>query len=118
MCGIPRPVFSILGPQRERRWVCSVVGTRPPPVAQMMWVALEVERADVGVSVIDAIHREEEQEKDASEDVCVDALEYVEKARDGETTIDVPVQKYCGADLKELCENYTEKIQKTGSLLL
>ena len=40
--GIPRPVFSILGPQRERRWVCSVVGTRPPPVAQMMWVALGI----------------------------------------------------------------------------
>ena len=72
-------------------------------------VALEVERADVGVSVIDAIHWEEEQEKDASEDVCVDVLEYVEKARDGETTIDVPVQKYCGADLKESYENNTEE---------
>ena len=71
--------------------------------------AVEVERADVGVSVIDAIHWEEEQEKDASEDVCVDVLEYVEKARDGETTIDVPVQKYCGADLKESYENNTEE---------
>lgn len=49
---------------------------------------VEVERADVGVSVVDTIHREKKQEKDASEDVCVDALEYVEKARDGETTID------------------------------
>ena len=72
-------------------------------------VALEVERADVGVSVVDTIHREKKQEKDASEDVCVDALEYVEKARNGETTIDVPVQKYCGADLKELYENNTEE---------
>ena len=30
-------------------------------------------------------------------------------ARDGETTIDVPVQKYCGADLKESYENNTEE---------
>ena len=52
---------------------------------------MEVERADVGVSVVDTIHREKKQEKDASEAVSVDALEYVEKARDGETTIDVPV---------------------------
>ena len=71
--------------------------------------AMEVERADVSVSVVDTIHREKKQEKDASEDVCVDALEYVEKARDGETTIDVPVQKYCGADLKESYENNTEE---------
>lgn len=41
--------------------------------------------------------------------MCVDALEYVEKARDGEATIDVPVQKYCGADLKESYENNTEE---------
>lgn len=71
--------------------------------------AVEVERADVGVSVVDTMHWEKKQEKDASEDVCVDALEYVEKARDGETTIDVPVQKYCGADLKESYENNTEE---------
>ena len=71
--------------------------------------AVEVEGADVGVSVVDTMHWEKKQEKDASEDVCVDALEYVEKARDGETTIDVPVQKYCGADLKESYENNTEE---------
>ena len=41
--------------------------------------------------------------------MCVDALEYVEKARNGETTIDVPAQKYCGADLKESYENNTEE---------
>ena len=83
--------------------------------------AMEVERADVSVSVVDTIHREKKQEKDASEDVCVDALEYVEKARDGETTIDVPVQKYCGADLKESYENNTEeahscKLESTVSM--
>ena len=78
-------------------------------------VALEVERADVCVSVVDTIHREKKQEKDASEDVCVDALEYVEKARDGETTIDVPVQKYCGADLKESHENNTEDMYRSKS---
>ena len=71
--------------------------------------AVEVEGADVGVSVVDTMHWEKKQEKDASEDVCVDALEYIEKARDGETTIDVPVQKYCGADLKESYENNTEE---------
>lgn len=76
---------------------------------------VEVERADVGVSVVDTIHREKKQEKDASEDVCVDALEYVEKARDGETTIDVPVQKYCGADLKESYENNTEDMFRSKS---
>ena len=83
--------------------------------------AMEVERADVSVSVVDTIHREKKQEKDASEDVCVDALEYVEKARDGETTIDVPVQKYCGADLKESYENNREeahscKLESTVSM--
>lgn len=76
---------------------------------------MEVERADVGVSVIDAIHLEKEQEKDASEDVCVDALEYVEKARDDENYPDVPVQKYRGDDLKESCENYTEKMYGSKS---
>ena len=50
--------------------------------------AMEVERADVGVLATDAVSREEEREKVVSEDVCVDALEYVEKARNGETTID------------------------------
>ena len=77
--------------------------------------AMEVERADVSVSVVDTIHREKKQEKDASEDVCVDALEYVEKARDGETTIDVPVQKYCGADLKESYENNTDDMYRSKS---
>ena len=76
---------------------------------------VEVERADVGVSVVDTIHREKKQEKDASEAVSVDALEYVEKARDGETTIDVPVQKYCGADLKESYENNTEDMYHSKS---
>ena len=71
--------------------------------------AMEVERADVGVLATDAVSREEEREKVVSEDVCVDALEYVEKARNGETTIDVPAQKYCGADLKESYENNTEE---------
>ena len=71
--------------------------------------AMEVERADVGVLATDAVPRKEEREKFVSEDVCVDALEYVEKARNGETTIDVPVQKYCGADLKESYENNTEE---------
>lgn len=77
--------------------------------------AVEVERADVGVSVVDTMHWEKKQEKDASEDVCVDALEYVEKARDGETTIDVPVQKYGGADLKESHENNTEDMYRSKS---
>lgn len=76
---------------------------------------VEVESADVGVSVVDTIHREKKKEKDASEDVCVDALEYVEKASDGETTIDVPVQKYCGADLKESYENNTEDMFRSKS---
>ena len=71
--------------------------------------AMEVERADVGVLATDAVSREEERDKVVSEDVCVDALEYVEKARNGETTIDVPAQKYCGADLKESYENNTEE---------
>ena len=77
--------------------------------------AVEVERADVGVSVVDAMHWEKKQEKDASEDVCVDALEYVEKASDCETTIDVPVQKYGGADLKESHENNTEDMYRSKS---
>ena len=76
---------------------------------------MEVEGADVGVSVVDTIHREKKQEKDASEDVCVDVLEYVEKARDGETTIDMPVKKYCGADLKESHENNTEDMYRSKS---
>lgn len=76
---------------------------------------MKVEGADVGVSAVDAIHREKKLEKDASEDVCVDALEYIEKARDGETTIDVPVQKYCGADLKESYENNTEDMYRSNS---
>ena len=77
--------------------------------------AMEVERADVGVLATDAVSREEEREKVVSEDVCVDALEYVEKARDGETTIDVPVQKYCGAELKESYENNTEDMYRSKS---
>ena len=76
---------------------------------------MEVEGADVDVSVVDTIHREKKQEKDASEDVCVDVLEYVEKARDGETTIDMPVKKYCGADLKESHENNTEDMYRSKS---
>lgn len=76
---------------------------------------MELEGADVGVSVVDTIHREKKQEKDASEDVCVDVLEYVEKARDGETTIDMPVKKYCGADLKESHENNTEDMYRSKS---
>ena len=91
----------IVIPQRDEAVACKGLTDEVDTV--------KVERTDVGVSVIDAIHWEEEQEKDASEDVCVDALEYVEKARDGETTIDVPVQKYCGADLKESYENNTEE---------
>lgn len=91
----------IVIPQREEAVACKV------QIDEV--VALEVERADVGVSVVDIIHREKKQQKDASEAVCVDALEYVEKARDGETTIDVPVQKYCGDDLKESYENNTEE---------
>ena len=72
--------------------------------------AMEVERADVSVSVVDTIHREKKQEKDASEDVCVDALEDVEKARDGETTIDVPVQECREDDGNESYESYTEEV--------
>ncbi len=68
-----------------------------------------VEGADVSVLDTDAVPRREKQEKVVSKDVCVDALEYVKKARNGETTIDVPVQKYCGADLKESYENNTEE---------
>lgn len=76
---------------------------------------MEVERANVGVSVADTIHREKKQEKDASEDVCVDALEYVEKTGDGETSTDVPVQKYRGDDLKESYENYIEEMYRSKS---
>ena len=83
-------------------------------ISKMFWKNLHtlfytLERADVGVLATDAVSREEEREKVVSEDVCVDALEYVEKARNGETTIDVPAQKYCGADLKESYENNTEE---------
>ena len=91
----------IVIPQMEEAVVCKVQTDGAD--------AMEVERADVGVLATDAVSREEEREKVVSEDVCVDALEYVEKARNGETTIDVPAQKYCGADLKESYENNTEE---------
>lgn len=97
----------IVIPQMEETVVCKVQTDEADTV--------EVERADVSVSVVDTIHREKKQEKDASEDVCVDALEYVEKARDGETTTDVPLQKYRGDNLKELYENYTEEMYRSKS---
>ena len=74
-----------------------------------------VEGADVGISVVDTIHREKKQEKDASEDMCVDDLEYVGKAGDGYTSTDVPLQKYHGDALKESYENYTEEMYGSKS---
>ncbi len=74
---------------------------------------MKVEGADIGVLDTDAVPRKEKQEKVVLEDVCVDALEYVEKARDGETTTDVPLQKYRGDNLKELYENYTEEMYRS-----
>lgn len=72
--------------------------------------AMEVERADVGVYVVDAIHREKKPEKDTSEDVCVDDSEYVEKARNGEDYPDVPVQECREDDGNESYESYTEEV--------
>ena len=76
---------------------------------------MEVERTEEGVSVTDAAFLEGKQGKDASEDVCVADLEYVGKAGDGETYPDVPVQKYCGAELKESYENNTEDMYRNKS---
>ena len=76
---------------------------------------MEVERTEEGVSVTDVAFLEGKQGKDASEDVCVADLEYVGKAGDGETYPDVPVQKYCGAELKESYENNTEDMYRSKS---
>ena len=72
--------------------------------------AVEVERADVSVSVVDTIHREKKQEKDVSEDMHGAGLEYARENSYNEVYSDVAVQECRGDDGKELYESYTETV--------
>lgn len=71
---------------------------------------MEVERADVGVSVVDTIHREKKQEKDVSEDMHGAGLEYARENSYNEVYSDVAVQECRGDDGKELYGSYTETV--------
>ena len=69
--------------------------------------AVEVERADVGVSVVDTMHWEKKQEKAVTDDMYGDDLEYAGEKSYSEAYSDAAIQTCRGDNGEESYENNT-----------
>lgn len=92
----------IVIPQMEEAVVCKVQTDEVH--------VMGVEEADVGVSIIDVVPQEEEQENVVSDDKYGDDLEYARERSYSEVYSDAAVQECRGDDGKESYESYTEEV--------
>lgn len=92
----------IVIPQMEEAVVCKVQTDEVH--------VMGVEEADVGVSIIDVVPQEEEQENVVSDDKYGDDLEYARERSYSEVYSDAAVQECRGDEGKESYESYTEEV--------